>query len=104
MPSEPDRSVTPEQYYSDKLIRLVPAEFVTVFLAIKNVIDSQKDLESPWKWQLGCALILLALLPVQQWKQLHVTDWRQIVVTMVSFAIWVLSLGELPNSTDWPPF
>ncbi|WP_028314341.1 hypothetical protein [Desulfatibacillum aliphaticivorans] len=95
------RSITPTSSYSDVLIQLIPAEMVSAYIAIQEMaIDCPRHKDVVL---LGSALILLIALPFYLFKIQGVVSKRQIVVTMVSFVIWVFSVGGRfidPISTD----
>ncbi len=77
--------------YADKVIKGIPAEWVSAYVAIKGILDStQNDVQRTFY---AIILILLILLPCYLWYVRGVKSTRQISVTTISFLVWVFSLG-----------
>ncbi len=83
--------------YSDRLLKLIPAETVAVYIAVQGILES--SLGSPgqegqlaiWLWALFAIIAILNI--VYMGRILHVTDTRQYVLVTLSFVVWVLSIG-----------
>lgn len=95
--------VVNQNNYSDRLLKLIPAEVVSVYIAvfnlIKDLIHQKAQVDSnvgndniaiPWFWGI---FILLGAGNVFYMKQTGVTDWRQVLITTVAYILWVLSIG-----------
>lgn len=99
----PDREVTQQSQYLEKVVKLIPAEVVAAYVSIQGILLTQ-DASTYQPWLLGIAVGLgLVVLPVYLWKLHGVRNWIQIGVTIVAFAIWVLNIGGnyLQWVTDW---
>jgi hypothetical protein len=85
------RAIAPTSTYADKLVKLIPAEWVGAYIAIKGILDSGQGV--PHEVYYGTILILSALLPLYLRRVLAIESKSQILVTTASFLIWVFSLG-----------
>ena len=79
--------------YRDKLLKLIPAEIVAAFLALKGVLDAAQNVE-------GIAIIqwivfggLLIFTPLIFRYLYKVKDVKQHVLTLLAFIIWVFNVG-----------
>jgi hypothetical protein len=79
--------------YRDKLLKLIPAEIVAAFLALKGVLDAAQNVE-------GIALIqwivfvgLLIFTPLIFRYIYRVKDVKQHVLTTLAFVVWVFTVG-----------
>ncbi|MEO7216309.1 hypothetical protein [Mucilaginibacter sp.] len=77
--------------YQDRLLKLIPAEVVSVYLALL-VLVSGKDANKHEMLQLGIVIILLVVNILYK-RNADVTDWKQLAISSVAFVIWVLTLG-----------
>ena len=91
MEMTPLKDITPESDYRDKLLKLIPGEVVAAYITIDGIIPSD-DLRARWV-SLAVSLVLLAAVPLYLTKTLEVVNVRQIWFTMISFLIWLYSLG-----------
>jgi hypothetical protein len=79
--------------YNTRILKYIPAEVVAVYIGIQGAIN-QADPSGPNATLLWIAFgILLILTPVYLWRVTHVTKTVQLVITTISFAVWVFSLG-----------
>lgn len=85
-------------YYKDKLLNLLPAEVVGVFLFIDGVFKGSKVEASTLQtiqWGVFTILIILNILYLRKIQQ---NKWKQVVFTSGAFIIWVAAIGG-PFST-----
>lgn len=96
-----ERSITTESTYGDKIIKLVPGEFVAVFIAIDSALRASALGEPDRHFALAVSgVILLVLLPFfLKWK-LNVSSASHIFVSTVSFVIWFTSIENV-LTTEW---
>jgi hypothetical protein len=85
------RAISPTSTYMDKLVKLIPAEWVSAYVAIKGILDSTPSDVRIMYWAI--IVVLLILLPLYLRRVLRVASKMQIFVTTASFVIWVFSLG-----------
>ncbi len=85
------RAISQTSTYTDKLAKLIPAEWVGAYIAIKGILDSAQG--APHAVYYGTTLFLLLLLPLYLRCVLAVESKMQIFVTTASFVVWVFSLG-----------
>lgn len=87
-------AVPQEDKYTDKLIKLIPAEIVSVYLAVYALIKSSAYAQSDKQFLQWCVfLVVLALTPVYLYRLAGVTKWTQILFNTLAFVIWVFSFG-----------
>ncbi|MCU0461057.1 MAG: hypothetical protein MUF36_03430 [Bacteroidales bacterium] len=100
------REVNTTQPYSDKLVKLIPTEIIGAYMVLSNILGSaagniqtsvkpfpvtDNDLK-PILLQV-VFFVLLILTPVYLKKISKVNNVTQLIVTTVSFIIWVYTLG-----------
>ncbi|WP_205510190.1 hypothetical protein [Longitalea arenae] len=98
-----------EDPYLAKVIKLVPADVIAVYLGVFTLIKNQAPKpgdDAPMQW-IVLALVLI-IMPFYLKRAAGIKDGKQIMVSMVSFLIWVLSLGGplyyLPQGLYSPQF
>lgn len=97
-----NREIDSGSTYADRLIKVIPGEFVAAFLAINSAIRSSSLPEEQWHGTLLVSgLILLILLPVYSRLVLHIGSKKQIVASMISFVIWITSMQDVLTATGW---
>jgi hypothetical protein len=77
--------------YTEKLLKLIPSEIIAAYLAIDGILSSQPDIQKqiiPWV----CAFLLISI-PFHLWFLFNVRKLFQIIVTMISFVVWIFSIG-----------
>ena len=91
MPDTPIRKIVPQSDYADKLIKLIPGEIVAAYMAIDGLIppDSRHTQNS----SIIVAVVLFAIIPFYLRRLYAVTSVPQIIFTMLSFVVWLYSLG-----------
>jgi len=92
------REVNSTQSYADKLVKLVPTEIVGAYMVLSGMIgvspaSSSKPTDMSSALIIVVSIILLALTPLYLLRISRVKNVIQIVVTTLSFAIWVYTLG-----------
>lgn len=84
----------PEDPYVSKLIKLIPADIVGVYLAVFNLLDIGGQGNSGNKSiELIVFSLILIITPFYLKRVAGITTARQIIFCTVSFVIWVFSLG-----------
>jgi hypothetical protein len=87
--------------YGTRVLKYIPAEVVTVFIGVQAVINQAGPVEASATLLWIAFGILLALTPVYLWRVTHVTKALQLVISTISFAVWVFSLGGPFVSFPW---
>jgi len=83
------REIHEAQNYKDRLLKLIPSEIVAAYMVLAGIIPLTSA-----KWgTLIVSIILLILVPFYLWKIHNVTRCSQIIVTSISFVVWVYTLG-----------
>jgi hypothetical protein len=83
------REVNDTQAYQDKIVKLIPTEIVGAYMVLAGIIPAS----SAKVGTLVVSIALLILTPLYLWRISKVTNVVQLVVTTISFAVWVYSLG-----------
>ena len=83
------REVNDTQAYQDKIVKLIPTELVGAYMVLAGIIPAS----SAKVGTLVVSIALLILTPLYLWRISKVTNVVQLVVTTISFAVWVYSLG-----------
>ena len=82
---EPDK-------YADILLKLIPAEVLTLYMAMDGVITSNSDHSPTLTW------IVFGIGIVATWFYLHVfqkvNDRQQIIISVLAFGIWAINIGQ----------
>jgi hypothetical protein len=93
------RSLSDDNPYQDKLLKLIPTEIVGAYMFLSGVVSGSPDAAAATGSTLDDKLImvvffaLLALTPLYLWRVSNVTNIVQIIVTTISFVVWVYTLG-----------
>jgi len=83
------RQIKNAQNYRDRLLKLIPSELVGAYMVLDGIIPPDQA-----KWgTLITSIILLILTPLYLSRLQGVTRPSQLIVTSISFAVWVYSLG-----------
>lgn len=98
-----NQTASQEDKYVSKIIKLIPAEIVSVYLAIFNIIDSFKNnSEGKAKLQWVVFVLILFITPFYLKKIARITSTNQVLFCTLSFVVWVLSMGgPLKEATVW---
>lgn len=83
-----------EDPYVSKIIKLIPADIISVYLAVFNIVKSNNqsaDGNSTLQWIVFG--LLLAITPFYLKKVAQINTTKQIVFCTISFVVWVFSLG-----------
>ncbi len=83
------REIRPDQRYRDRLLKLIPSEIVAAYMVLSGIIPADRA-----RWgTLIVSIVLLVLVPLYLWRMQNVQRTLQLIVTMVSFVVWLYSLG-----------
>lgn len=83
------RQIKDAQNYRDRLLKLIPSELVGAYMVIEGIVPQDQA-----KWgTLVTSAILMILTPFYLNRLQGVTRPAQLIVTTLSFAVWVYSLG-----------
>lgn len=102
-----DPAAQPDDYLA-KVAKLIPAEIISAFVAIDAAVRSvgPQVLGPTAYW--GVSLMLLIITPIYIWRVTSdprlPTAWRQVVISTLSFAVWVFTLGgpfAYDERVDW---
>ncbi|MEZ5463531.1 hypothetical protein [Dokdonella sp.] len=86
--------------YSDRLIKLIPAEVIGVYFSMVTLLRNSKDEVAdlvPWMVFVFGALATLFYLRVT----LKVLIVRQLTLSVIAFCVWAFTIGEPFSRFDW---
>jgi hypothetical protein len=84
---------TPDPY-KDRLLKLIPAEVVAVYLGVFQIMTNQKS--EQWMYLLVFFLLLVGNIFYKMKAGVH--DWVQLLIASIAYFLWVCSLGgPVPN-------
>jgi len=93
LPARPD-------YYTDTLLKLVPAEVVAVWVTIKGIVASASQVPAWLPWIISA--LMLVLTPFYLRRVAKVTKLRQVALSTIAFVVWIFSLGGAPfGNLSW---
>lgn len=90
--------------YSDRLIKYIPGEIVSVYLFVSGVLTTargQIPAVTLSRLQWGVFVFLCAITPVYLYYVQDVKKKQQWAITAVSFAVWVFTLGGPFAQLSW---
>ncbi len=76
--------------YRDRLLKLIPAEVVSVYLAVFQVMKAQSKTSETF-YYLVFGLLLVGNI-LYKWRA-GVTDWVEFLISSIAFVLWVFSVG-----------
>ena len=93
------RSLSDDNPYQDKLLKLIPTEIVGAYMFLSGVVSGSPDQAAATASTLDDRLImfvffaLLVFTPLYLWRVSNVTNIAQLIVTTISYVVWVYTLG-----------
>jgi hypothetical protein len=83
------REIKVNQEYRTRLLKLIPSEIVAAYMVLAGIIPPDRA-----KWgTLIVSIVLLVLVPFYMWRMQNVRRNSQLIVTTISFVVWLYSLG-----------
>ncbi|HDP95417.1 MAG TPA: hypothetical protein ENN40_08680 [Candidatus Aminicenantes bacterium] len=83
------RQIRTAQRYSERLLKLIPSEIVTAWVAVQGMIPEDSG---PWVMT-AAAAVLMVLTPFYLRRFQKVVRPMQLAASTVSFLVWVYTLG-----------
>lgn len=77
--------------YGDKLAKLIPAEIIAAYIAIRGLVLHDSTIRETALITSG--IILIILIPFYLIRIHHVQSKFQIIITCLSFVVWVFSVS-----------
>jgi len=99
------RSIKTDQDYKSKLLKLIPSEIIAAYMVIHGILQGQviqigeKDITVIVGWTVF--FILLTLTPVYLIRIHKVKSTAQVLLTTLSFPVWVYSFGGPFQMSGW---
>jgi hypothetical protein len=79
--------------YLSKLIKLIPAEVVSVYLAVFNIIKGAGPTEGSVILQWIVFAIVLLVTPFYLYRIAKIKSYKQIAFCTLSLVVWIFSIG-----------
>ncbi|MDE0179475.1 MAG: hypothetical protein OXP36_12885 [Gammaproteobacteria bacterium] len=98
--SNGDSTANAATTYSDRITKLLPAEFVGVYLTATQIVNAG-DLGSRQPSLLICLALCLLLIPVYMSRIKGITDRSHQCVIALSFLVWAYALGDAFQPGAW---
>jgi hypothetical protein len=96
------REVNNQQPFQDKVVKLVPTEIVGAYLVILGIVSPAESAGKEYEYTLiGAFVVLLILTPVYLWKVSGVTNRIQLLVSTLSYVIWIYTLTYPFKYWNW---
>jgi hypothetical protein len=80
--------------YTDRLLKLVPAEVVALWVTVSGIIASASKVPAWLPWIVFA--LMLVLTPFYLRRVAKVTKLRQVALSTIAFVVWIFSLGVVP--------
>lgn len=86
-----------QERYDEKLLKLIPAETVAVYLSLQGVLMSamaapaQAQRLNVWLWIIFVVMFILNWLYLREVQR--VTDLKQQAILATAFVVWVFTMG-----------
>jgi len=99
------RSIKQDQDYKSKLLKLIPTEIIAAYMVIHGIFQGQviqvgeKDLTHVVGWSVFVALLVLT--PLYLVKIHAVKSKAQVILTTLSFPVWVYTIGGPFKMAGW---
>lgn len=85
--------------YKNRLLKYIPAEIVTLYLALRGIIEGRDaSLTIAVAW--GVIAIGIILTVLHLYRIGKVRKWSQIIISTLAFIVWVLAIGGEPFVTQ----
>ena len=97
MRGQSDAAPPSQESYNEKLLKLIPAETVAVYLSLQGVVLSsmaepaQAGRLNAWLWAMFALMLVLNALYLR--KVQKVTDFKQHAILAGAFVVWVFTMG-----------
>lgn len=84
----------PQDDYTARLLKLIPADIIGVYLTISNLISTNgKTPDQNHGLQWAMLIVLVLVTPIYLWKIAQVKAKAEIAIAVVSFILWAICLG-----------
>lgn len=97
------RTVTHDDDYFSRLLKYIPSEIIMAYISVEGVLRSAYDGKAvPTEMLLWyVAGVLLVLTPLWMWRVMGVKRFSQLLLSTLSFAVWLFAMGGPFRALDW---
>jgi hypothetical protein len=87
--------------YKSRLLKYIPAEVVAVYLTLDSIVRSAVNRASLQGWLWLIFAFGLMVTPLFLWRIAKVRRANQLIISTISFAVWVFALGGAFAAYSW---
>lgn len=92
---------TPRDEYLERLVKYVPAEMISLYVAVRGAAVDYSGVGGDWALFFGLCLLTPLYVARVTREAGKPPAWKQIVVGTAAFAIWVFAIGGPFESAEW---
>ena len=93
------RQLDRDSDYSDRLLKLIPVEFIGAYVAVSQLVAEEPSLRQPVL--ISVVVGFTVLIPLYLYKIQRVKRVGQLLATSASFLVWTYSLGDAYQPGPW---
>jgi hypothetical protein len=99
-------NTAPVDDYATRLLKYIPAEIITLYVTLEGIVRASEASGNPhsyagWLWIIF--LVGLVATPLYLSRVTHVKNRKQILISTLSYVIWVLAVGQPFRTLGMPP-
>lgn len=94
-----DKGVSKPDDYGAKLLKYIPVEVITVYIALDALIRSSPVMDLSLYWFIFVFGIVAT--PLYLWRIQKVHKNLQLIISTVAFAVWIFAIGGPFSYMDW---
>jgi len=79
--------------YFDRLFKYIPAELVAGYIFVLGIVKQLTDAGEIMTFQWLLFLVFCILTPLYLWRVQKVMKFQQLLISLLSFIVWVFALG-----------
>jgi len=93
-------TVTQDGYF-DRLFKYIPAELVACYIFVLGVVKHLTNAGEIRVFQWSLFIIFCILTPLYLWRIQKVQKVQQLIISVLSFVVWVFALGGPFSLSGW---
>lgn len=93
-------TVTQDGYF-DRLFKYIPAELVAGYIFVLGVVKQLTNAGEIRVFQWSLFIIFCILTPLYLWRIQKVQKVQQLIISVLSFVVWVFALGGPFSLSGW---
>lgn len=97
--TEFNKEISKPDDYGTKLLKYIPVEVITVYIALDALIRSSPEMVLSLYWFIF--IFGIVATPLYLWRVQKVHKNLQLVISTVAFAVWIFAIGGPFSYMDW---